>query len=494
MRRLLAAATAVVFAVLATTAPSAAQAVEEPRVIARKLDTGDIELGIRLSNGRDLLPEARFFDYPNVVVGDWYETSPVNASTSVGTAELVVLVRRTAAGRVEVDLDSFTEGVDIWVPSHYSFRYDTAPIGQWLRSAPAVVASNESDMLEIEPSEPAVEPAAPLWPPPAPQRPEPWPPPASSFWPAGTCALGPPHNPGGDILYCTAPTGNQTLRGYLDEFLDMVTPWYPWIGAALEWTGGYTIINHANTPCPTKTSPGCYRQRGRDGTVYIVAEMQTSMPQAQWGEVLIHELAHVFDHMRWFAHNAYPSEQSLTWYDETDRRELFADALAANTMGEAAFSIRYTGTGGIPSQPALRDLHAVGDAVIEWCSLTNCGTPRLAAEVIWAPLRQAAPQQSAVGNPHPTETDTNIECLTRRHELRLGYTRAQGAYVSAAQKAGFARLDAQVARRLADATEHHPHVVEAERLEAEWDRLRAEAERLKAERDRALREWTSVRC
>ena len=337
-RRLLVAATAVVFAVLATTAPSAAQAVEEPRVIARKLDTGDIELGIRLSNGRDLLPEARFFDYPNVVVGDWYETSPVNASTSVGTAELVVLVRRTEAGRVEVDLDSFTEGVDIWVPSHYSFRYDTAPIGQWLRSAPAVVASNELDMFEIEPSEPAVEPAAPSWPPPAPRRPEPWPPPASSFGPAGTCALGPRHNPGGDILYCTAPTA-RTPREYLNAFVKMVSPWYPWIESTLEWTGDYSIVTDVPSGCKPHGAgefvTGCYSRGERH--IFLSEEALLRTPIGFWGETLVHELAHAFDHAQAMVPDARPSMRLLTWYDQSARIEVFAEALAVNTMGTSAY-------------------------------------------------------------------------------------------------------------------------------------------------------------
>ena len=271
MRRLLAAviASVAVLAALLFTAPAFAQQGEGIRVIARKLDTGVVELGVR-QDGQDALPEYRFFDYVAEPVGEWLETSPVNVRAPWGVVEVVVIVRRTAAGRVEVGLDTYDVNFDIWIEGAQSFGYATAVTGRWLRSGPAVLTSHHDDeMLAVANAEPSHVPAptpeseatAGLWPPPAPTYPTPWPPAASAFWPEGTCALGPRHDPGGDILFCTPPAATD-LRSYLDAFVGMVSPWYPWIGATLKWTDGYSIISDVPSGCKPHAAgefvTGCY--------------------------------------------------------------------------------------------------------------------------------------------------------------------------------------------------------------------------------------------
>ena len=352
------------------------------------------------------MPEYRFFDYPTVVVGDWYETDLVGVNAPWGAVEVVVIVRRTTGGRVELDLDTYDEDFEVWIEGARSFDYATVSVGRWLRSAPAILVSdhNAGEMLPLENTEPTPEQVVVVdsWPPPAPTRPDPWPSPASAFWSAGTCALGPRHAPGGDILFCTAPTSTN-VRTYLDEFVAMLAPWYPWIGAAWEWAGDYRLVHSSESPC-SRGSSGCAAIEGRDVDVYVAGDLVVRMARSEWGEVLLHELAHAFDHMRWFAHNEYTSNRFLTGYSEGLRYELFADALAANSMGEYAATRRYNGVGDVPHSPLLGDLLAVGEAVIEWCSLERCGVPRLARGIVWA--HPSPPQASS-----STATQTAAEIM-----------------------------------------------------------------------------------
>ena len=415
MRRRLAAviaAVAVLCPVLIAASASAQQG-DGIRVIAGKLDTGDVELGVR-QDRRDRLPEYRFFDYSTAVVGDWYETDPVEVSTPWGSVEVVVIVRRTATGRVEVDLDTFDANFQVGVEAPRSFDHASVPVGRWLRSGPAVLTSRHgSQMSPAENTEPASpsEPATLSWPPPEPVRPEPWPPPASAFWPAGTCALGPRHDPGGDILFCTLP-GATDLRSYLDTFARILTPWYPWIGATLKWTGGYSIVADVPSGCKPHGAgefvTGCYSRQER--RIFLDGEALLRTPAAFWGETLVHEL----DHARWLATDARPSVRLLTWYDQSARIEVFAEAMAANTIGETAHLPRYTGRDGIPARPTFRDIHAAGEAVIEWCPIETCATPRLATEIVWA--HPPLPQGESPSGEVPAQTAA--DAAKRIREMR----------------------------------------------------------------------------
>ena len=434
MGRLLAtviAAVAVLAAVLAT-APAFAQQGEGIRVIARKLDTGVVELGVR-QDGRDTLPEYRFFDYVAEPVGEWLETSPVSVRAPWGAAEVVVIVRRAPAGRVEVGLDTYDVNFDIWIEGAQSFGHATAVAGRWLRSGPAVLTSYHNEEMppvaNAEPTHesaptPEPEPTAGLWPPPVPTYPAPWPPAASAFWPEGTCALGPHHDPGGDILFCTPPAATD-LRSYLDAFVGMVSPWYPWIGATLEWTGGYSVVADVPSGCKPHGAgefvTACY---GR-GSVEIFLGEQALLrtPVAFWGETLIHELAHAFDHARWSAQSTRPSMQLLTWYDESARIEVFAEAMAVNTIGESAHLPRYTGRDGIPGRPTVSDILAAGEAVIEWCPIKTCGVPRLATEVVWAPVSSPRPQQSASSTATQTAAEI-MHAVAKERERALALAQA----------------------------------------------------------------------
>lgn len=105
----------------------------------------------------------------------------------------------------------------------------------------------------------------------------------------------------------------------------------------------------------------------------------------------------------------------LTWYDELARTEVFAEAMAVNTIGESAHLPRYTGRDGIPGRPTLRDIYAAGEAVIEWCPIETCGVPRLATEIVWlhSQMPQALPRS---GSSSSTSTRTAAEVM---HEAAL---------------------------------------------------------------------------
>ncbi|MCY3785699.1 MAG: hypothetical protein OXG47_03115 [bacterium] len=315
-------------AVLATvfvSSPATAQQDDDLRVIARKLDSGDVELGIR-HRARDLFPEFRFFDYHGVIVGDWYETDPITVITTAGTIEVVVMVRRTATGRVEVDLlavdstrvdpehpylPAVDPNVDVWVPVHgSSFRYATAPTGRWLRSAPAVLRSSHAEGAApvSQPEAPAVSPTAPA---------------------AGTCAQS------GATLHCSPPAGRPSTwseyRIYMDTAISMLEPHLPWLSTALRLSGGWSLGD-----CDGEAAAGCYYL----GTGRIVLDQERLAPYhplVGFG-VLIHELAHAYDYGLTPDDRLedQPSVRHMTTYHVALRSELFADAAKALVLGALA--------------------------------------------------------------------------------------------------------------------------------------------------------------
>ena len=385
-----------------------------PRVIARKLHSGNIELGIGYPDGAETLPDQRLFDYLAAPVGKVQASSPVTITTSAGAVVVAITAHRTAAGRVAVNLATDDVDVVVLIPfDQASFDYAAATVGRWLQSAPAMVMS---------------------------QRGEPFRPPASWFWPAGTCALGPPHDPGGPLLFCTPPE-TRTVREYLDEFVAMLTPWYPWIGAAMEWTNGY-ILATDDEVCGNPTAAGCYWRGNR--RIYLRTDRLSGQPRLLWGEVLVHELAHAFDDMR-----GHPSEQYLLRYPAGLRVELFADTLAANTLGGDAASPYYAHSAyafeaywgrvkhdyrndrgafvadvdAVPEHPAMIDRIVAGWAVTDWCDVETCGLPRLAARIVWPSLasRQTAGTFNPFeGLPHVSEITVTIDFGDLDEELDRG--------------------------------------------------------------------------
>lgn len=305
--------------------PVGAQQGDDLRVIARKLDSGDVELGVRHA-GHDLFPEFRFFDYHGVIVGDWYETDPIGVAISAGAIEVVVLVRRTTTGRVEVDLlavdstradpehpylPAMNPEVDVWVPVHgSSFRYATAPTGRWLRSAPAIVRSSRAagaaPVSELD--VPAVSTTVPA---------------------SGTCARS------GATLHCSPPAGRPSTwteyRTYMDTAITMLQPHFPWITRALRDTGGWALGD-----CPGDASAGCYWPTSKR----ILLDQTTLAPYHPLVGVgvLIHELAHAYDYGTTPDDRLeeQPSVRHMTAYHVALRSELFADAAKVLILGHLA--------------------------------------------------------------------------------------------------------------------------------------------------------------
>ena len=303
-----------------------------PRVIARKLADGRIEFGVRTAAGADLLPAYRFMAWADLEVATgehdgYYETSPVLVRFAGGrSAHLVVLLRRTAAGRVEVDLlavdpsrpdpdnpdyPAVAEDVRVWLPDRgRSFRYDTAPVGRWLRSAPAVVEW-ASEMA------PDAAPAA-----------------------AGTGAV-PSAVTGctkdGTTLYCTPPAGRPSTwteyRTFVDAAVAMLRPHMPWIATALNDTGGWALGDCASL---TDTAAGCYFHADKR-IVLDQSVLARYSPFVGFG-VLIHELAHAYDFASTPADRLedQPSVRHMTAYPVALRFELFADAVKVLVLGRLA--------------------------------------------------------------------------------------------------------------------------------------------------------------
>ena len=382
-RRLLSLTFAVVVVAGILVAPSLPAAASDhaddaARIIARKLADGRVEFGLRRADGSEELPTPWLFPYHSAVEGRWYQSGPV----SIGSADDVrIIARKLADGRIEFAL-SFLGSA--WYPDARYFPYRTARVGRWLRS---------SAFGELVASAPATTPASRSGtaPDPAASRQNP---PA-----VGTCARG------GDrvTLYCTRQAGRATtrqeLRAHLDAFVAMLRPHWPWIGVALESTGGWSFGS-----CGHPQVAGCYFP----GQNRIVMADANLAGQPLWAieETLIHELAHAYD---WAMApddepERQPSVRSMTTYPVEFRHELFADTLAVNVLGNRgiptyfresrrAFGIAYeswhdagfttldrrsfdAAVDRIPAHPTAQDRRAVWQAV---CG--DCGTAVPA--VVW---------------------------------------------------------------------------------------------------------------
>ena len=102
-------------------------------ISARKLESGNLEFGIRVG-GEELSPKLRnrYLPYERVVVGKWYY-SEVRVVGQAGCSVLVeVQVRRMPSGNVEFGLR--LDGRREWLPRARFFPYDT-PVGQVLLSS-----------------------------------------------------------------------------------------------------------------------------------------------------------------------------------------------------------------------------------------------------------------------------------------------------------------------------------------------------------------------
>ena len=277
------------------------------RIIARKLADGRVEFGLRNTDGSEQLPSPRLFPYRSAVEGRWYQSGPVSIGN---TDDVRIIARKLANGRIEFALSLLGSA---WYPDARFFPYRTARVGRWLRSSVfGELVASAPDTTPASRSGTGPEPAASRQNPPA----------------VGTCARG----GDGVTLYCTRQSGratnHQELRAHLDTFVAMLRPHWPWIGVALESTGGWSFGS-----CGHPQMAGCYFP----GQNRIVLADANLAGQPLWAieETLIHEFAHAYD---WAMApddepERQPSVRSMTAYPVEFRHELFADTLAVNVLG-----------------------------------------------------------------------------------------------------------------------------------------------------------------
>ena len=190
----------------------------------------------------------------------------------------------------------------------------------------------------------------------------------------------------------------------------MLRPHWPWIGVALESTGGWSFGS-----CSHPQAAGCYFPA--ENRIVLAAANLASQPLWAIEETLIHELAHAYDWSMTPDDNPerQPSVQAMTAYPVEFRHELFADTLAVNVLGNRsiptyfqesrrAFGLAYerwadagftsldrrsfnAAVDRIPANPTAQDRDAVWQTV---CG--NCGTPMPA--VVWT---------NASGAPQPNQ-------------------------------------------------------------------------------------------
>ncbi len=126
----------------------------EVEVRARRLASGNVELGLRETNPADgsvSYPtlDDRFFLYDDsgTVVGKWYYSEPVSVGVGAGSVLVEVMARRLASGNVEFGLRLF--GKTAWVPKARYFIYGSArPGGPWMYSS-VFTTETQSDLYSV---------------------------------------------------------------------------------------------------------------------------------------------------------------------------------------------------------------------------------------------------------------------------------------------------------------------------------------------------------
>lgn len=129
---------------------------EQVRVRARLQADGDIEFGLRTSEG-NVAPRARIFS-AGVTHNRWLVSSPLEL---VNGAEIRIIARREGDTRVEFGVRT-TDPQEVYLPPQRYFPRSTA-VGRWLISTPVSIPAPPAP--EVEADEPA--------PPPEPPAPEP---------------------------------------------------------------------------------------------------------------------------------------------------------------------------------------------------------------------------------------------------------------------------------------------------------------------------------
>lgn len=382
MRRLLTALIAA--ALIAVGTPVAASDDIPIYAYARKLANGKVEVAFQVGNNPAQFPRVRMFPYPTVRANRPLTTSTVTANhPTEGPIQMSVTVNKRPNGNVWVTPRSNDPDIAVLLIAGNEFPYRTARVGEWWRSESADLFSQRDDT--------------------EPRAPQSW------FPPPGQCG-GNPDIPGSVavIAICTPPSGAATVEEHLDEFLAMWRPHWPWIGAALVWSGGYTI---SHTLCDSEAA-GCYHPDDRRAV--IAADALHTAPMWYVEQVLIHELAHAFDYMASGSGglSGRLSATYMTRYPEELRAELFADALTALVLDDRTYLPYYDDAHHsfsrywddhrdyfgfesradfdamleqVPERPAMLDRILVEWAVASWCndhdiSYADCIGP---TEVVW---------------------------------------------------------------------------------------------------------------
>ena len=145
--RLLGIATLVALPLLASIALVGGQSGESVRIIARLQADGDIEFGLRTSQG-DQLPMRRIFS-ASITDNGWKVSSPIEVPD--GT-QVRIIARRSGETRVEFGL-RIDEPRQVFLPPRRLFSRST-PVDSWRRSSPIELPPREQEEI-VEPQEPA---------------------------------------------------------------------------------------------------------------------------------------------------------------------------------------------------------------------------------------------------------------------------------------------------------------------------------------------------
>ena len=120
------------------------------QVWARKLASGNVEFGLRVSDPSDgsitdppLTKRYFLYNSSTLVVDRWYYSEPVKVGEGSGSAVLEVMARRLAEGSVEFGMR--IDGHDIWFPLARSFPYRTSAVDSLFLSSVFRTQSESSE-------------------------------------------------------------------------------------------------------------------------------------------------------------------------------------------------------------------------------------------------------------------------------------------------------------------------------------------------------------
>ncbi len=164
----------------------------EVQVRARRLASGNVEFGLRVTNPADgsasyltLIHRFLLYNHSRTVVGKWYYSEVVKVGVGAGATLVEVRARRLASGNVEFGLRLFKKTV--WLPRFRYLIYGSArPGGPWQYSSVFTTLTSPPPSGGVSPSPP---PSGGVSPSPSPFA-------VGSRCASGTPVPNPAHNPG----------------------------------------------------------------------------------------------------------------------------------------------------------------------------------------------------------------------------------------------------------------------------------------------------------